>query len=271
MSSLSIGTNSAPIAAGGGGGASPPFAPWEIANFLCGYDGSQLLFQNAAGSTPVTTDGQDVHSWKSVGGITFPLTVADMSDSPVWRSNGPNSTGYVRFGGEAPLETALANAADLTSSAALTLVAVIRVTWEEGDDPAFFVAKLGTSEIVVYSGENDGATLKWRLTSVNGAETHRIGPAVVNGEWLILSWRTSTAPLTTLRIDAVAQTITNSGVAITQPDAGASIGDLQASGGTPSVDFAYLLLYARSLTVEEIGQIESGLSDHFQIPIGSDL
>lgn len=267
---MEIGTSNSAIGSGGGGTAPPPFAPWEIANFLAGYDGSQLLFQDAAGTTPVSADGQEVHSWKSVGGISFPLTVADMSDSPVWRSNGPNGRGYVRFGGEAPPEAPLSNAADLTSSAAITVVAVVRVTWEEEDEPALYVFRMGTDELVNYLAEDNGSGFRWTLTSVNGGETLRVGPLVSNGDWVILSWRTSATPLTTLRIDALNQSITNSTVGLTQPDELVRAGFISSAGGTPSVDIAYLLAYARSLTIEEIGQIESGLSVLLNIPIGTD-
>src|SRR5690349_20001558 len=81
------------------GGASEAFSPRSLSAALW-LEASDLttLFQNIAGSTPVSADGQTVGAWNDKSGAGFNISAAaDDSSLPIWNLNAGLS--YVSFNG----------------------------------------------------------------------------------------------------------------------------------------------------------------------------
>jgi hypothetical protein len=238
---------------GGGGVAFSPLSIPGLALWLDASD-SATLFQDSAGTTPATTDGDVVGYWGDKSTGVKHMTQATTAQKPTLQLAEQNGRHAIQFDGS----DVLFRSGVVTTSTAWTVFTAAKLG--AGATQAIFAN--GTATV------SNVAPMVWKNTgnrNISLANANCVdGAATTSAE--IWTTRRTTAPLAILRINGASQAITNDTAAQATPTVGAFVGAALADTTYAMTGFIYeILMYSAALTDDQLAQVEAYLSSKWGI------
>jgi len=241
----------------------PAFTPASISGLQLWLDASDAstLFTDSAGTTAATADGDPVGCWKDKSGNAKNATQPNGTKKPLLKINAKNSKNTIRYDG---VDDGMINAVGLTSGTYSGVIHVFFAASKPTSGGTYFVERqTGPCKAFFFwqTGpyiESDGSTYAKTMTSGSYS--------LFNSAGSVVSHITSGTSGSVARVNRSSVTFSSNQYASVSGSSGYILAEREGGQGQrwPG-DYFELLVYTKTLTNDEIQNVENYLIDKWGI------